>query len=76
MASIIEYLTMAALGSLYGVRKLPDYVDQEGTPRMLRFATIPISAQFERWVLFLESLPTLTLRQEIYPLEEDPPEAM
>jgi hypothetical protein len=60
---VIEYLSMGALGSTYGVRKLPNS-DEEQTTRFLRFASIPISDQFEHWVEFLKSLPTKTSRRK------------
>jgi hypothetical protein len=61
----IEYLSMAALGCTYGVRSLPNSVEDENTnARYLRFASIPISEQFEHWVEFLKTLPTKNIKQK------------
>ena len=56
---------MAALGCTYGVRSLPNSVEDENTnARYLRFASIPISEQFEHWVEFLKTLPTKNIKQK------------
>jgi hypothetical protein len=64
-ARTIEYLTMGALGCTYGVRKLPNSVEEESpNGRYLRFASVPLSEQFDPWVEFLKTLPTNTVRKK------------
>ena len=63
-ATTIEYLSMAALGCTYGIHRLPDSTEAVETGRYLRFATIPISEQFEHWVAFLNNIPTKTTRRK------------
>jgi hypothetical protein len=54
---------MAVLGCTYGVRKLPNFMEEE-TTRYLCFASITLSEQFEHWVKFLRTLPTKTARRK------------
>jgi hypothetical protein len=63
-ATTIEYLSMAALGCTYGIHRLPDSAAEVETGRYLRFATIPISEQFDHWVTFINTLPTKTTRRK------------
>jgi hypothetical protein len=56
-AKIIECLTMGALACTYGVRKLPT-IDVEQSTQYLRFASIPISNNFDHWVVHLKSIRT------------------
>jgi hypothetical protein len=62
-ARAVEYLSMAALSCTYGVRRVPNTVDED-TTTYLRFASIPISDQFEHWVEFLNGLGTKTERRK------------
>ena len=54
---------MAALGCVYGVYRLPN-IKVKDTNGYLRFASTPISDQFEDWVQFLKGLQTKTERRK------------
>ena len=62
-AKAVEYLSMAALGCVYGVRRVPN-TSVEDTDGYLRFASTPISDRFEHWVEFLKGLRTKTERKK------------
>jgi hypothetical protein len=54
-AQAIECLSMGALGCTYGARTIP----QEGAARStLPYASIPLSNNFDHWVLLLETIKT------------------
>jgi hypothetical protein len=61
-AVALECLTMGALGCLYGERQPPEDGEVPVAPRMLGYASIPLSENIDLWKQFVGAKPTKEIR--------------